>query len=516
MTETTPLLYPGVYATRTPEKPAAIMAESGATLSYAALDAYANRLGRLFQWIGLKTGGHVAYCVENRLDCPALQWGAHYAGLYYTFISNRLTGGEIAYIVEDCDASVLVVSARTASIVQEAVRGMAKPPTLYSLDPVPGLQLLDDAMSAFDSSPIRDTQEGSEMLYSSGTTGRPKGVKPKLTGQPLGSNSMIAALMRRGFGVGADSVYLSPAPYYHAAPMKWGQGTTALGGTLVMMEKFDAEGALKAIERHRVTHSQWVPTMFHRLLSLPEETKRRYDLSSQRTAVHAAAPCPVPTKQAMIDWWGPIVCEYYSCTEAIGMTFTDSKAWLERPGTVGRPLLGELHIVGEDGNEVPAGADGLVYFSGGVPFSYHKDEAKTREAYDTRGWATVGDIGHVDEDGYLYLTDRKSNMIISGGVNVYPQETENVLITHPKVFDVAVIGTPHADFGEEVRAVVQLEPGVEEGPALVEELIAYCRRQLSPIKCPRAIDFRQSLPREPNGKLLKRLLRDEYRTQSPH
>jgi len=511
MSENLPLLFPGVHAASHPDKAAIIMAESGATLSYAALDAYANRLGRLYQWLGLKTGSHVAYCVENRLECPALQWGAHYAGLYYTFISNRLTVGEIAYITEDCDAAVLVVSSKTAPAVLEAVRGLARPPALYSLDPVPGQQLLGDAISAFDAGPIRDTLEGSEMLYSSGTTGRPKGVKPKLTGQPLGSTSMIAALMRRGFGAAPDSVYLSTAPYYHAAPMKWTQGTTAIGGTVVIMEKFDAEAALRAIERYRVTHSQWVPTMFHRLLSLPEDVQKRHDLSSQKVAVHAAAPCPVPTKQAMIDWWGPIVYEYYSCTEAIGMTCTDSKAWLERPGTVGRPLLGELHIVGEDGLEVPAGVDGQVYFAGGVPFSYHKDEPKTREAHNAFGWATVGDIGHVDAQGFLYLTDRKSNMIISGGVNVYPQEAENVLITHPQVFDCAVIGTPHADFGEEVRAVVQLVEGVEESSALAEELIAHCRKQLSPIKCPRAVDFRKSLPREPNGKLLKRLLRDEYR-----
>ena len=277
------------------------------------------------------------------------------------------------------------------------------------------------------------------------------------------------------------------------------------------MEKFDAEGALAAIERYRVTHSQWVPTMFHRLLGLPKDVRNKYELSSQKVAVHAAAPCPIETKQLMIDWWGPIVFEYYSCTEAIGMTFTDSAAWLSRPGTVGRPLLGVPHILDETGNELPAGQDGLVYFADGVPFSYHNDDNKTAEAYNEKGWATVGDIGHLDEDGFLYLTDRKSNMIISGGVNVYPQETENLLITHPKVFDVAVIGTPHPDFGEEVRAVVQLEAGVAGDDALVEELIAFCKERLSSIKCPRKIDFRDTLPREPNGKLLKRLLIQEYR-----
>ncbi|PMX27501.1 acyl-CoA synthetase [Pseudomonas sp. MPR-R2A7] len=507
------MLYPGVHAGRSPEKPAVIMAETGATLTYKALDTYANQLGRLYQWLGLKPGDHVAYCLENRLECPAVQWGAHYAGLYYTFISTRLTDAEAAYIVADCEAQVLVVSAKTADRIIDAVRALPKPPKIYSLDPVAGLKLLDDAVSAFDDTPIRGAVEGSEMLYSSGTTGRPKGVKPTLSGLPLGSTAVIAGLMQRGFGVGEDSVYFSPSPYYHAAPMKWGQGMTILGGTLIMASKFDAEYALKAIELYGVTHSQWVPTMFHRLLALPQEVRECYDLSSQKVAVHAGAPCPVPTKHEMIRWWGPILAEFYSCTETIGSTMVDSKTWLERPGTVGRAILGELHIVSEDGRELPASEDGLVYFANGPRFSYHKDEDKTREAYNEQGWVTVGDIGHIDADGFLYLTDRKNNMIISGGVNVYPQETENVLVTHPKVFDVAVIGTPHSDLGEEVRAVVQLEPGVEPNPSLADELIAFCRNQLSPIKCPRVIDFADSLPREPNGKLLKRLLRDEYRAR---
>lgn len=508
-----PNLYPGAHVAQTPDKPAVIMAESGESMSYAALDAYANRLARLYQWLGLKPGSHVAYCLENRLECPAVQWGAHYAGLYYTFISTRLTGAEAAYIVEDCEAQVLVVTAKTAPAILDAVKALASPPRIYSLDPLPGLKLFDDALSAFDSSPIQGALEGSEMLYSSGTTGRPKGVKPQLTGLPLGSTAVIAGLMQRGFGVTADATYYSAAPYYHAAPMKWGQGMTILGGTLVLAERFDAEGSLAAVERYKVTHSNWVPTMFHRLLALPENLRSKYDLSSQKVAVHAGAPCAVPTKQAMIDWWGPVLVEFYSCTESIGSTIVDSKSWLERPGTVGRAVLGEIHIVDESGRECATGEDGLVYFANGPKFSYHKDPAKTAEAFNEQGWATVGDIGHVDADGFLFLTDRKNNMIISGGVNVYPQETENVLVTHAKVFDVAVIGTPHADFGEEVRAVVQLEPGVVGDAALVEELIAFCRAQLSPIKCPRVIDFTDSLPREPNGKLLKRKLRDEYRAR---
>jgi len=505
-------LYPGAHIPQRATKTAVVMAESGMSMSYGELDAYAARLARWYRSLGLMPGDHVAYCLENRLECLGVQWGAHYAGLYYTFVSTRLTAAESAYIVEDCNARMLVVTATTAPIIRDAILKLPKPPLIFSLDAgVLDLPVLSTATANFSATPLLDAVEGSEMLYSSGTTGRPKGVKPTLTGKPLGSTLIVATILQQAFGMDAQSVYLAPAPYYHAAPTKWCQAVTALGGTVILMEKFNAEGALRAIERDRVTHSQWVPTMFHRLLSLPEAVRHKYDLSSQRAAIHAAAPCPAPTKQAMIDWWGPIIYEYYSCTEGVGFTMTDTAAWRKHPGTVGRSLLGPIRIVGEDGQEMPIGSEGLVYFSGGPAFSYHKDPAKTQEACTDDGWATVGDIGKMDAEGFLYLTDRKSNMIISGGVNVYPQETENVLMTHPKVFDVAVIGTPHEDFGEEVRAVVQLEPGVVPSPVLAEELIAYCRQQLSPINCPRVVDFRDTLPREPNGKLLKRLLRDEYR-----
>lgn len=514
MTAATRLRFPGAYLPGAANKAAVVVAETGAAMTYGQLDACANRLARLYRSLGLLPGDHVAYCVENRLECTAIQWGAHYAGLYYTFVSTRLTAAEAAYIVGDCSARVVVVTARTAPAIVEAILALPDPPRIFSLDAsVQTLTALETAMASHSTEPLANAVEGSEMLYSSGTTGRPKGVKPRLTGKPLGSTLLIADLQERGFGINPHTVYLAPAPYYHAAPSKWCQGVTALGGTAVLMSKFDAEGALQAIERYQVTHSQWVPTMFHRMLNLPPSVRGKYDLSTHRVAVHAAAPCPVPIKQAMIDWWGPILVEYYSCTESIGFTIVNSPEWLARPGTVGRSIMGVLHIVGEDGQELPAGEEGLVCFAGGPPFSYHNDPVKTEQARTAQGWATVGDIGRVDAEGYLYLTDRKSNMIISGGVNVYPQETENVLITHPKVFDVAVIGTPHADLGEEVRAVVQLQPGVSPSAALAEELVSFCRQQLSPIKCPRVVDFRDGLPREPNGKLLKRLLRDEYRAK---
>lgn len=511
MTETDKLRYPGVHARRNGGKPAVIMAESGVSMTFAELDAFANRLARLFASLGLAAGDHVAYCLENRLECPAVQWGAHYAGLYYTFISTRLTAKEAVYIVEDCDAKVVVLTNDTAPGLVEALRALPNPPRLYNLDQGFGVDRLGMALDEFDPAPIQGTEEGSEMLYSSGTTGRPKGVKPVLSGRPLGSTALIADLLTRGFGANADTVYLHIAPYYHTAQLKWSQAINAIGATVIMMEKFDAEKTLMAIERYKVTHSQWVPTMFHRLLQLTDDVKKRYDLASQRVVVHAAAPCPIPVKQQMIDWMGPILVEYYSCTETIGTTLCDTPSWIKYPGTVGRAIMGVVHIVGEDGAERPVGEEGLVYFSGGPKFSYHKDPERTAEAYNAQGWATVGDIGRLNEAGFLFLTDRKSNMIISGGVNVYPQETENVLIMHPSVFDVAVIGTPHEDFGEEVRAVVQLKEGIEPSADLKGELIAYCRQQLSPIKCPRVVDFRTELPREPNGKLLKRRLRDEYR-----
>jgi fatty-acyl-CoA synthase len=514
LSTTNRLRYPGAWLREFADKPAIVMAETGASISFAELDARANRLARFYRGLGLLPQDHVAYCVENRLECPALQWGAHYAGLYFTFVSTRLTPGETAYIVHDCGARTLVVSAATDPRVIEAVRALPNAPRLYTLDEArPELPALAAAIAGVDASPLENAIEGSDMVYSSGTSGRPKGVKPRMSGKPLGTTNVVADLAQRRFGCDAGTVYLSPAPFYHAAPMRWTQAVTALGGTVVMMSRFDAEGVLRALEQYRITHSQWVPTMFHRLLALPAEVRSRYDLSRLRVAIHAAAPCPIPTKHAMIDWWGPIITEYYGCSENVGMTMTDSHEWLTHPGTVGRPIYGELHILDDEGREVPAGAEGTVYFANTLPFSYHNDPEKTREAYNAAGWASVGDVGRVDAEGYLYLTDRKSNMIISGGVNVYPQETENVLLGHPAVADAAVIGVPHDDLGEEVFAVVQLEPGHEPGAPLAEELIAYCRERLSRIKCPRGIDFRETLPREPTGKLLKRLLRDEYRAR---
>ncbi|HET9102836.1 MAG TPA: acyl-CoA synthetase [Solirubrobacteraceae bacterium] len=506
------LRYPGAVAAQHPDRPAVILAETGAQMTFAELDAWAWRAARALRALGLQAGDHVAMVIENRLACVALQWGAHYAGLYYTFISTRLTAGEVAYIVGDCGARVVLVTGATAApAMLDALAGAQEPPIVLSAGgAVEGLEPFEAVLSAQPAEPIPGASEGTDMLYSSGTTGRPKGVKPPLTGLPVGSTLVIADLGKAMTGLDGGDVYLSPAPFYHAAPCKWSLAAVGAGATVVLMTRFDPAGALEAIDRYGVTHSQWVPTHFLRLLRLPEEVRDRHRLSTHRAAIHAAAPCPPEVKRAMIDWWGPILHEYYAGTEAIGMTHCDTEGWLAHPGSVGRPVLGTVRILGDDGRELPVGEEGAIYFESDRSFEYHNDPAKTADAYARPGVATMGDVGRLDADGFLYLTDRRTNMIITGGVNVYPQEAENRLSLHPAVDDVAVIGVPDPEWGETVRAVVQPAPGAQPGEALAAELVAFCRQELASIKCPRQVDFRDELPREPTGKLLKRKLRDEY------
>ena len=508
------LNYPGVWAEKDPDRAAIVMAESGQTISYGELDAAANRLSRVFRSAGLKPGDHVAFCMENRSEFLPILWGAHYAGLYYTAISSRLTSDELAYIIEDSGSRVFLSSPYKADQISEIGDRLSKLDLRLSVGgSIDGFESYEEAIGAQSAEPLADRVEGSPMLYSSGTTGRPKGVKAPLSGEPLGGREGVTALLTLLFGGNEDAVYLSPAPLYHAAPLRYCAGFHRIGAKVVVMERFDAEGALQAIERNQVTHSQWVPTMFVRMLKLPEETRRKYDTSSLRYAIHAAAPCPIPVKEQMIDWWGPVLHEYYAGTEGNGFAYCNSEMWLAHKGTVGQPIGCEIHIVGDDGVEVPVGEEGGVYFGNSslqASFEYHNDPEKTSKSYLDNGWSTLGDIGKVDEDGFLYLTDRKANMIISGGVNIYPQEAENVLTMHPKVQDVAVFGVPNPDFGEEVKAVVQPVDMADAGPSLESELIAYCREQLADVKCPRSVDFREELPRHPTGKLYKRLLKDEY------
>jgi acyl-CoA synthetase (AMP-forming)/AMP-acid ligase II len=506
--------YPGHWASLDPARVAATEAATGATMTYGELHSLATRFARTMRRRGLQVGDHIAWCVENRLEFLAVAWCSTYAGLHYTTISRALHADEIAYIENDCGARAFLATpykAAEASRLRDLTPGVEHRFALGGdLD---GHYRLERVLAAESDAPMDGLVEGVDMLYSSGTTGRPKGVKFEMRGDALGTKPAMLWMCELLFGFRGEFVYLSPAPLYHGAPLRFCLTAQRAGGTVVVMPKFDAEDALAAIERYRVTTSQWVPTMFTRMLQLPDEVRARYDLSSLIHAVHAAAPCPIPVKKKMIEWWGPILHEYYSGTEGAGFTYVNSPDWLAHPSTVGRPLVGSVHICDDDGNELPVGEAGAVFFNSGAKFEYHGDAAKTKESRHPKGWTSFGDVGRVDRDGFLHLKDRKAFLIISGGVNIYPQEAENVLAVHPKVYDVAVFGVPNPEFGEEVKAVVQpIDWPATDGQrdALAAELIAWCREHLASLKCPRSVDFHRELPRHPTGKLLKRQLRDEY------
>jgi long-chain acyl-CoA synthetase len=503
--------FPDTHAEQDPERPAYILARSGEVVTYGELTERSRRTAHLMRSVGAEKGSAVAFMLENHPRFLELAWGAQRAGLRYTAISPRLTAEEVAYMLEDSGARVLFASAATADVARDAAaRSPGVGATISVDDGVAGFESHDELVAGQPSTPLDDEAEGLEFLYSSGTTGRPKAIKAELALDPIGTPPAIVPLFERLYGFGADTVYLSPAPLYHSAPLRFNMAVHRLGGTTVVMDKFDPEWALELIERHRVTHVQMVPTMFIRLLRLSDDERRARDISSLRSVIHAAAPCPPEVKRQMIEWLGPIVEEYYSATEVYLLTAIDSEDWLEHPGSVGKALVGTPHIVDDDGNELPAGEVGTVWSEGGPQFEYHNAPEKTEGSRDERGWSTVGDIGYLDEGGYLYLTDRKADMIISGGVNIYPQEAENVLVTHPAVADAAVFGIPHDELGEEVKGVVQPLPGQSSGEELEAELIAYCHERLAKYKCPRTIDFTDELPRHPTGKLYKRLLRDRY------
>ena len=491
------------------------MAASGWTQTFAELDAGASRASQLFRAAGLAPGDHIALCLENHPRFLELLWGCEYAGLIYTAASSRLTTDELAYIVNDCGARVFITSAYKAEQAAELIGTTPKVELRLMLDDVVyGYESYEATVALHSSEPLPDRLAGRDMLYSSGTTGTPKGILPAMTGEALETRvTVVAGMLSVLFGLKDSSVYVSPAPLYHAAPLRFCLGALSLGATVVMMEHFDPEGYLAVLERFRATHTQLVPTMFVRMLKLPADVRSTYDVTSIECVVHAAAPCPVPVKRQMIDWWGPVIHEYYAGTEGNGLTYCNSQMWLAHEGTVGTPINCTVHILDDGGHDLPAGEIGAVYFAGGASFEYHNDPDKTAGSRHPNGWSTLGDVGYLDAENFLYLTDRKSYMIISGGVNVYPQEAENVLVTHPKVVDVAVFGVPDDDFGETVQAVVQpvsMPADDRESAALATELIRFCRSQLADVKCPRAIDFRDELPRHPTGKLYKRLLKDEY------
>ena len=509
-------MYPGAHGVETPDKPAYIMAATGEVVTFGQYEARTNQLAHLLRAHGLQHGDHYAIFMENQVRYLELCGAGERSGLYFTCINSYLTAEEVAYIVNDCQAKVLITSAAKRDVAIEAA-ALCPNVTMFLIvdggtdDSDAPFTSYEQAVADQPVTPVPDERLGASMLYSSGTTGRPKGILRPLPDCPPGEPLPLFTFLHGMFRVSDDMIYLSPAPLYHSAPQASMSLAIRNGSTSVIMERFDAERFLALVERYRITHSQLVPTMFSRMLKLPVEARSKYDLSSLKVIIHAAAPCPVPVKEEMIAWWGPIIYEYYGATEGMGFTFCDSQQWLSHRGTVGNVILGEMHILDEEGNECPLGESGTVWFKTATPFEYFNDPSKTAESRSTDGtMSTVGDVGYTDADGYLYLTDRKTYMIISGGVNIYPQECENLLITHPKVMDAAVFGVPNEDMGEEVKAVVQPAPGVEAGPELAKELMAFCREHLSNIKCPRSIDFEAELPRLPTGKLYKRVLRDRY------
>ncbi|WP_313805490.1 acyl-CoA synthetase [Sphingobium sp.] len=503
-------MHPRHHALSDPQRPALILPERRQSVSYGQLESAANKGAHLLRGLGMARGDVIALLLDNEAAIFEAGWAAQRIGLYQTSISTKLSAADIAYILRDSGARILIASDRLADLAAQA---LAEAPDVrgYLVDHAQnGFESWRDAIATCPDHPVADESAGTDMLYSSGTTGRPKGVKPPLPEGPLDESTPLETMGARLYGMGPDSLYLSTSPLYHAAPLRWAMTVHRLGGTVIVMERFDAESALAMIERHRITHATWVPTHFVRLLKLPEEVRKRHDHGSLRAVIHAAAPCPVPVKQAMIDWWGPIIHEYYSGTECCGITALSAQEWLAKPGSVGKAVLGEVKIVGDNGALLGPGETGDVYFAGGPAFVYHNDPEKTAAAHDDRGWATLGDIGHVDEDGYLFLTDRRSFMIISGGVNIYPQEIENLLVTHPKVADAAVIGVPDEEMGERVVAIVQPQDAPWDSEALAQQLTRFTREALGGVKTPREFLFRADLPREPTGKLMKRLLVEEF------
>ncbi len=497
------MTHPRLHAATAPDRAAVIMTDGSPGLTYAELEDRANRGARLIRDLEIGRGDTIAYWLPNCPQVFEVYWAGQRSGCYITPIASALTGAEADYIVENSGAKLLVVSPEIAGLAELPGRAGL---TVLTLDE------WASALGQQPDGPIADESPGFHMVYSSGTTGRPKGVRLPLPEGAVTALHQLAQMLEARYAIGPADTYLSPAPLYHTAPLAYTTACHRLGATVVVMPKFEPEAALAAIEHHKVSLTQMVPTMFVRLLKLPKEVRGKYDLSSLRQVIHAAAPCPVPIKQAMIDWLGPIIYEYYGGSEGNGSTGITAEEWLRKPGSVGKATWGTLHICDDDGHELPPGEQGGVYFEGGWDFQYLGDDDKTRDSRNPLhpGWSTLGDVGYVDQDGYLFLTDRKSYMIISGGVNIYPQEVENLLITHPRVADAAVIGVPNADFGEEVKAVVQPLDPADATDAFAAELIEFCKAHLSHIKCPRSVDFDPALPRLDNGKLYKRLIKERY------
>ncbi|MEQ9586685.1 MAG: acyl-CoA synthetase [Parvibaculaceae bacterium] len=506
-------MYIGTWAQQNPEKVAIAITGSDNQQTYKQLNDRSNQLSRLWWERGLRRGDHVAIFLDNDIRYMEIVWAALRSGLYVTPINWHLTAAEAAYILDDCEAKSIVTSSR----IQQSVGLFGFPSKCeiwLSIDGGAGsYEDYDSAIGTYPAAPLPEQPAGAYMLYSSGTTGRPKGIKRPLPEQSIDQYGATFALSHKNlWGMDENSVYLSTAPLYHSAPIAFATATLVLGGSIILMQKFDALESLKNIDKYSVTHTQWVPTMFSRMLKLDLD-RSQFDLSSHKVAVHAAAPCPRKVKEQMLDWWGDIIYEYYGGSEGNGLTHVTPQEWRKKPGTVGRAVMGKLHVCDEDGKELPCGEPGLIYFEmPKLPFKYHNDTEKTKKAQHPQhaNWSALGDVGYVDEDGFLFLTDRATFMIISGGVNIYPQEIEDALVMHPKVADVAVIGVPNEEMGEEVKAIVKLAPGISPSPELEEELLKYARENIARFKCPKSVDFTDELPRLPTGKLYKRLLKDKY------
>ena len=481
----------------------------GPTITYGELFERSQRVAALLHEAGLRRGDGVALVLPNRPEFFEITWGCQLSGLYYSAVNTHFTPDEVAYVIDDSEAKAVFIDASMAELGDRIAEGSGVDLRVCIGGVLPGWRSYEEALVGSGVAPV--ISDGSEMLYSSGTTGRPKAVRRPLPEDGEGSwaQKVLEYSLAQRYDMTPDSVYLSPAPLYHAAGVNYTMAVHRVGAASILMGKFDAEAVLRLISEHRVTHAQFVPTMFVRMLKLPDAVREKYDVSSLRCVIHAAAPCPVDVKHAMMEWFGPIIHEYYGGTEGFAGTIISPEEWLAHPGSVGKPFS-LVHVVGEDGAELPAGESGELFFEGGPAFEYFKDPAKTASVSNDRGWRSLGDMGYVDEDGYLYLTDRSTFMIVSGGVNIYPQEAENLLVMHPKLVDAAVFGVPNDEFGEEVKAVVQPVDGVPVGPELEAELIEYCRANLAGYKCPRTVEFDAELPRDPNGKLYKRRIRERY------
>jgi long-chain acyl-CoA synthetase len=502
------------HAEATPDKPAVIIHPTGTVVTFGEMESRANRLAHRFRRAGLVEGDTVAVLMENNEHLHTVMWAARRSGLYYAVINTHLTPPEAAYIIDNSGAKAVIGSQAMRKVCEGLAEHLPSglPDLLMIADgDLDGWQRYPECLADESVTPIADEIEGDLLQYSSGTTGRPKGIRRELAHLPPTETPNMLSVLLTAIGIDGDSTYISPAPLYHTAPCLWTMSAQVMGVTVVVLEKFDPELCLEAIQRYRVTHGQFVPAMFVRMLKLPESVRNSYDMSSLKRVVHAAAPCPVDIKKQMLQWWGPIVDEYYSSSEGAGITFISADDWVKHPGSVGKPLLGVAHVVDENGDDAPAGQPGQVYFDmGEVAFVYHNDPEKTAESRDRHGWVTVGDVGYLNEDGYLFLTDRKHHMIISGGVNIYPQEAENLLVTHPKVLDAAVFGIPDAEMGQRVKGVVQTVDQADATEAFAEELLAWLRERLAHYKCPRSISFEAQLPRTDTGKLYKQELINKY------